>query len=215
MRGVLYLALLGAATSGHAEPARAGKVAAGPCAGPEVVSRYYRDTSRLLHPGYAITLRGTPSQVMRLSRWLDQIYAVPYGRDTLTAIMDSGNELTICHSTWALPSAGRTLAPVSRNLTNGRGEDVQILFDVRIPASGSHHVFDTGRKAIPYSAIHNLYHELAHARHLTRGTWRYFDSEGQAIAEENTFRRQLAQHQGTAEPELRAWVSGEQVWWPE
>jgi hypothetical protein len=38
----------------------------------------------------------------------------------------------------------------------------------------------------------NLYHELAHAMHKMQGTWRYFNSEQQAIEEENIFRQQLA-----------------------
>lgn len=44
--------------------------------------------------------------------------------------------------------------------------------------------------------IQNLYHELAHAMHMMKGTWRYFKSEKQAIEEENRFRRDLARMQG-------------------
>ena len=48
------------------------------------------------------------------------------------------------------------------------------------------------KQLIEYTAIQNLYHELAHAKHMMAGTWRYFDSERQAIEEENIFRRELA-----------------------
>ena len=72
---------------------------------------------------------------------------------------------------WALTAAGRTLAPVSRHLTNGRGEDVMILFDTRIPEQGSHHVFDSRGEPLAFTAVQNLFHELAHARHQTDGTW--------------------------------------------
>lgn len=50
-------------------------------------------------------------------------------------------------------------------------------------------VFNGRRELIQYTAVENLFHELAHARHKMNGTWRYFDSEKQAIEEENVFRR--------------------------
>jgi hypothetical protein len=39
------------------------------------------------------------------------------------------------------------------------------------------------------------------------GTWRYFDSESQAIEEENVFRRQLAEMNGSQVTE-RVWETG-------
>lgn len=178
------------------------------------VRRNYLDTSRYLIGERAVILEGSPSQVMRMSRWLDQIREIPIGRETLEAILDSGNHLILRHSEWALNSSGRTLAPLSANLTNGRGMDVEILFDARIPDDGSHTVFDTQRKAIEFTAIQNLFHELVHARHYANGTWRYFDSEGQAIEEENLFRRQLSEYRGIKQASLRADIDGIQVWWP-
>jgi hypothetical protein len=55
--------------------------------------------------------------------------------------------------------------------------------------------------------VENLFHELAHARHKMNGTWRYFDSERQAIEEENIFRRQSAQMNGSPVTE-RVWKTG-------
>lgn len=178
------------------------------------IHRNYHDTSRYTDMGRAIALEGTPEQIMRLTGWLDRIARVPYGRQTLQAIFNSGNRVTIRHSPWALSAAGRTLAPLSRGLTNGRGADVLILFDVRIPEQGSHHVFDRAGEPLAFTAVQNLFHELAHARHQTNGDWRYWDSEGQAIEDENRFRRQLAAGRGDPVPRARAGKDGEQTWWP-
>ena len=179
------------------------------------VRRHYLNTSKYLFSGYEVVLEASPSQIMRLSAWLDEIVRVPFGRETLEAIIDSGNQLTIRHSPWALHASGRTLAPVSRNLMNGHGEDVEILFDARIPEHGSHAVFDAAHNAIEFTAVQNLFHELVHARHLANGTWRYFDSEGQAIEEENLFRQQLGAYQNEGKAPLRAAVDGQQIWWPD
>jgi hypothetical protein len=163
---------------------------------------------------YAIRLQASPRNIIRLSRWLDEIFSVPHGKTMITDIIASGHRLLVRDSAWALNSSGRTLAPVSRNLTNGRGEDVVILFDARIPEQGSHWVFNRFGQRIEFTAVQNLFHELAHARHFMQGTWLYFDSEGQAIQEENLFRQQLAQYQGITEPALRAGIKGQQFWWP-
>ena len=179
------------------------------------VRRNYRNTSRTLQPDYAIVLEGSPGQIRRLSGWLDDIARTGIGASTLAAISNSGNILTIRHSEWALVASGRTHAPISAGLTDGRGENVLILFDARIPDSGSHVVFDRSRRPIAFSAVQNLFHELSHARHLTNGSWRYFDSEGQAIEEENQFRRELAARRGESTVELRFGKRGEQRWWPD
>jgi hypothetical protein len=157
--------------------------------------------------GGAIHIEGTPDQIRIFLRWLDQIAAVPKGSDTLEKIAASGHKLLIRHSKNALLSAGRTLTPMSANLINGKGESVQILFDAEIPDQGSHMVFDGRRRLIEYSAIQNLYHELAHAMHMMNGTWRYFKSERQAIEEENLFRKDLAAIQGK-KPAYRMRKSG-------
>ena len=87
---------------------------------------------------------------------------------------------------------------MSANLTNGKGESVTILFSAHIQDSGSHMVYNAQRMLIEYTAIQNLYHELAHAMHMMKGSWRYFASEKQAIEEENIFRRDLASIQNTS-----------------
>jgi hypothetical protein len=58
-------------------------------------------------------------------------------------------------------------------------------------------VYNSRNEPIEYTAIQNLYHELAHAMHMMNGSWRYFASERQAIEEENIFRSQLAQKLGS------------------
>jgi hypothetical protein len=179
------------------------------------VRRNYLNTSRFLVSSYAVSLEGTPQQVMRISAWLDEIGTLPIGRETLDAILASGNHLTIRHSQTALQASGRTLAPVTDDLTNGLGADVEILFDARIPEQGSHWVFDAAHNAIEFTAVQNLFHELAHARHLVNGTWRYFDSEGQAIEEENVFRMQASERRGLKQVSQRAAVDGRQIWWPD
>jgi hypothetical protein len=144
------------------------------------------------HFGESILLEGDGPQIARFEKWLDRIAQVPKGYATLKAIAESGHELTLRHATYAVASAGRTLAPMSADLTNGIGTSVTILFSAHIPDAGSHMVYNAQRQLIEYTAIQNLYHELAHAMHMMKGSWRYFASERQAIEEENAFRRDLA-----------------------
>jgi hypothetical protein len=96
---------------------------------------------------------------------------------------------------------------MSMNLINGNGESVEIRFNAEIPDGGSHMVYDGKGRLIEYTAVQNLYHELAHAAHKMNGTWRYFDSEKQAIEEENIFRSEQAAMQGR-KPKARFRKSG-------
>jgi hypothetical protein len=161
----------------------------------QVIRRYY-DDGLLKDFGTNIILVGCPKHVMQFTRWLDQIARVPKGWQTLWQISNTPHELVIRDSEHARLSAGRTLAPMTMDIINGVGDSVEIHFDARTRDSGSHMVYNARRDLIEYSAIQNLYHELAHAMHMMNGTWRYFDSEAQAIEEENIFRRQLAHIQG-------------------
>lgn len=142
--------------------------------------------------GFKIKLVGTPQQILRLKRWIDEISRVPKGNETLWAISRTQHTLTIFHSHHAVISSGRAGALMTANLYNGRGEDVEIKFNAEIPDHGSHWVFDRHRNPIEYTAVQNLYHEFAHAMHMMTGTWQYSNSEGSAIREENIFRRELA-----------------------
>ncbi len=150
----------------------------------------------------AINIIAPDQNKKRLLAWLDQIAQVDKGRQTLLAIILSGHQLTIKHSAIATLSAGRTIAPMTDDLINGKGASVTIIFDMNIPDSGSHQVYDDNIRLIEFNAIQNLYHELAHAMHQMNGTWRYFASEKQAIEEENIFRRELAISKGKT-PKLR------------
>ena len=175
---------------------------------------YYSDVSAFPISIHAIVLQGTQKQIARLTHWLDEIRKVPHGKKMIDDILLSGHQLLIRHSEWALQSSGRTLAPITDNLTNGKGEDVEIMFDTRIPEEGSHWVFDSHNQPIQFTAVENLFHELAHARHLTNGTWRYYNSEAQAIEEENIFRTQLAHKMGQKKVSLRMGKDGIQFWRP-
>lgn len=156
------------------------------------VSRRYYDDGILKGFGKNIVIVGTPEQIIKITRWLDQISFVPKGYDTLRSISNSAHELVIQHSDHALASAGRIRAAMTMSLINGNGDDVHIIFDAHIADSGSHMVYNHRRELIEYTATQNLFHELAHAMHMMNGTWRYFASEAQAIEEENIFRRQMA-----------------------
>jgi hypothetical protein len=174
------------------------------------VSRRYSDDGLLKTVGPNIVLQGTPEQIIKLTRWLDQIWLVPKGYQTLQKISDSGHELTIRHADHAILSAGRTAAPMTMDLINGVGAGVDIIFDTRIGDRGSHMVYNAQNDLIEYTAVQNLYHELAHAMHMMNGTWCYFASERQAIQEENIFRRQLARMLGSA-PTQRFRVRGVRI----
>lgn len=93
------------------------------------------------------------------------------------------------------------------NLTNGVVEDILIIFDATMEDRGTHRVFGTHDELIEFNAQQNLFYELAHAMHKMQGTWRYFDSEGQAIEEENEFRIDLAKI-NKEKPRLRYDVKG-------
>jgi hypothetical protein len=161
-----------------------------------VVSRRYFDDGFLKIFGANIVLKGHPDHIIKFTRWLDQIMLVPKGFQTLKSIADSGHELVIEHADVARISAGRTQGPMTMNLINGVGESVHIIFDARMDDIGTHMVYNGRKELIEYTAVQNLYHELAHAMHMMNGTWRYFASERQAIEEENIFRCQLAKIQG-------------------
>jgi len=157
--------------------------------------------------GKNISLQGNPQQVANLRKWIAQIASVPKGLNTLIDIQASGHKLFISHSDYSLVSSGRTAAPATSNLINGKGESVDISFNANIPDQGSHLVLSGDKRLIEYTAAQNLYHELAHALHMMNGSWRYFASERQAIEEENEFRRQLAEIQKRPFAE-RVYVSG-------
>ena len=160
--------------------------------------------------GLSISLHASQTQAERMRRWIYQIAATPKGLQTLQAIDRSGHKLMIKHSNYSLISSGKASAPMSTGLIDGRGESVDIYFNFNIPDSGSHLVFDTHRQPIEYTATQNLFHELAHAMHMMQGSWNYARSEQQAIAEENEFRRQQAQHRQTVFA-ARVFVSGEPI----
>jgi len=127
-------------------------------------------------------------QAVKFFHWLDQIVLTETGQKTIEAINQSNHQLTILHSNAALVSAGVTSAPMSSNLTNGKGESVEIKLYLDMESEGTNCVLGETGQYIRYTAIQNLFHELSHARHKMNGTWLYFASERQAIIEENKFR---------------------------
>lgn len=133
-------------------------------------------------------------RAVKLFRWLDLIKLTTIGKATLSNIENTPHQLIFYHSDHALNSAGTTGAPLTRNLTNGNGEDAYIKFYFDMTFSGSNCVLGQNGQYIEYTALQNLFHELSHARHKMNGTWLYFDSEGQAIREENQFRYEWSQY---------------------
>ena len=163
--------------------------------------------SKQLHIIQNIHLIGSTQQTQRFINWLDEIATTTKGQNTLAAIIRSGHTLTIRHSIKARLSAGRTIAPMTENLINKKGESVTIIFDADMPDTGSHRVYNRRFELIEFTALQNLYHELAHAMHQMQGTWRYFASEDQAIEEENIFREELAQKKQHKEEQSKPLVA--------
>lgn len=151
---------------------------------------YHTQTSTLIIQNIQIT--GTRAQQNSFIRWLNNIAETQKGRHTLNAIIQSGHQLQLIHSSHARLSAGRTIAPLTEDLINGQGASVRIIFDGNMNDRGSHVVYNEKSQFIEFTAQQNLFHELAHAVHQMNGTWRYFNSEAQAIEEENIFRQELA-----------------------
>ena len=172
-----------------------------------VLKRFYPNKTLGAEFCTNIELTGSLLHIAKFKFWLNEISRNPVGRETLLEIVRSGHTLSIAHADHARISAGRTMAPMTEKLINGQGESVEILFDGRITESGSHLVFNGEKELVEYTAVQNLFHELVHAKHKMKGTWRYFDSEGQAIEEENDFRAELARQQGKG-PTKRSWKTG-------
>ncbi|MET1254388.1 M91 family zinc metallopeptidase [Aliikangiella maris] len=131
-------------------------------------------------------------QAVKVFQWLDLIRLTNIGEATLNSIENSQHQLIIFHSDVALLSAGITGATLSENLTNGVGEDAYIKFFLDMDENGTNCILNENGHYVPYLAVHNLFHELIHAKHKMNGTWLYFNSERQAIKEENIFRIEWA-----------------------
>lgn len=144
----------------------------------------------------------------RFESWLTEIKKYPKGQETIEAIEKCDNAVTIKHASYARNSAGRASTFLSSNLTNGVGMPADILMDGTIPAKGSHVTFDQFGNDLEFTAVQNLFHELSHARHYACGTWRYFDSEGQAIEDENIFRTQQQMVAGVLDFRIRNGIEG-------
>ncbi|WP_210330365.1 M91 family zinc metallopeptidase [Aliikangiella sp. G2MR2-5] len=143
-------------------------------------------------------------QAVKLFDWLDKITLTESGEKLIDSIVNSSYSLLIHHSRSAYISAGVTGADISDNLINGVGASAYIKFFLDMDDRGSHCVLAmNGRDYIEYTALQNLYHELVHAKHKMRGSWLYFDSEGQAIREENVFRQEWAKYRFQKAPVLR------------
>lgn len=175
-----------------------------------IVYRYFTHPSLSNSFITNIVLQGNILHVAKFKHWLNAISLVPHGRKTLKEIVNSSHKLTITSKRSARVSAGRTIAAMTEKLINGEGDDVEIWFDGSILESGSHMVYNSQRKLVEYTAIENLFHELVHAKHKMKGTWLYFDSEGQAIREENIFRSEYNKMLGKP-PNERTYKTGKPV----
>jgi hypothetical protein len=90
----------------------------------------------------------------------------------LQAIQNSGHTLTIKHSVSARLSSGRTIAPMTQNITNGAGDNVTIIFYADMDDSGTHRVFGVRNELIEFNLWQNIYHKIAHSMHQMQGPWR-------------------------------------------
>lgn len=158
--------------------------------------------------GQSFVYSGDAAFYLRALDLLQEVESYEVGREMIAAIESHDNQVEIIHAPFYRSSAGVTGAPMTQNLTNGVGEDVYIKMDFTIPDHGSHVVYNANGKEIEFTALQNFFHELSHARHKSGGTWRYFDSEGQAIEDENELRREQASRAGV-EPLLRSGMDGE------
>ncbi len=147
--------------------------------------------------GMPVVVENT-EQLVKTLRWLDRIFSTPTGYETLRAIQSCGSRVTVRHSRLATPGAGITRAVASSNLWNGIGVHAEILINLEMSDQGEHRVRGMYQDVIEFTADQNLMHELSHARHKSCGTEYARDPEYQAIRDENNYRRDLAQAQGSS-----------------
>lgn len=155
-----------------------------------LVERYLDSTENCHELELRLYICGEDRHLRRLESWIVTVRGLSIGADTLDHISNSGHKLLIMHSAPSLGAGGKTLAPLSSRLTNGIGADAVIQMNLDMPEQGSHLVSNRHKTLIPFTAIQNFFHELSHARHKMNGQWRIYDSEGQAIDDENLFRQQ-------------------------
>ncbi|MBY0385289.1 hypothetical protein K2X05_09035 [bacterium] len=155
---------------------------------------------------------GTDEQKQIIHTLISRVREYSFGEETWAAIAFSGKNLMIGHSAPAVSTAGRTLAPLTTALGDGRGASCVILFNFDIPESGSHRVGGMNQEWVEFTKLKNFFHELMHAKDQMNGTWQSYRSEQQAIEGENTFRLQL----NPSKMNLRSmdYEKGEQIWFP-
>lgn len=137
---------------------------------------------------------GAKPQREQLFRWLGLIAQTKVGKQFLEEIGAAKSCLLIVHDDHylTLSVAGRTQFEATSAVTDGRGSDAVILFNFSIPDEGAHLVWGSNHEMIAFDADTNLFHELAHAKHVMNGTFvnKY---EVQAISDENQYRRERAE----------------------
>jgi hypothetical protein len=153
------------------------------------------------------------TQLARVHEWLTEVAKTKIGNETLEKIESCGNTVYLRHKPESLAAGGTTEIELSRKMRNGEGVDAHIAMHLGIPDSGSHVVYDINHNEISFNALENFFHELAHARHAACGTLNIFNTEGQAIADENRFRLERANALGVP-AQKRAFVEGKQIWYP-
>lgn len=134
------------------------------------------------------TFCGSDNHRKKFIFYVSEITKTKIGIETYSALLESQKKIVVLHSKYAVNSAGKTLAELTRNLVNGVGTDVVIEMNFDVPKSGSHMVVSTLGDLIPFTFTQNLMHELAHARYKATGFWQWTNSEAQAIVDENKFR---------------------------
>lgn len=155
---------------------------------------------------------GTDSQKIIIQDLIAKVREYSFGEETWTSIAFSGKNLMIGHLASAISTAGKTLAPLTTALQDGRGASCVILFNFNIPESGSHRVGGKNQEWVEFTKLQNFFHELMHAKDQMNGTWQAHRAEQQAIEGENIFRMEL----NSSKMNLRSmdYEKGEQIWFP-
>lgn len=182
-----------------------------------LVDSYLAQTSDCRLLDFYLYFCGSTAHEERVMGWIENVRETAIGRETLAAIQSSGHRLLIMHDVHSVGTAGKTLAPLSFDLSNGVGRECVIQMHLDMPDTGTHIVTSVDSGLILFTAKVNFFHELSHARHKMSGTWLAVDSEGQAVADENIYRRESAEIEGVIDVPLRdlKFVDGDQrVWFP-
>ncbi len=173
---------------------------------------YAKDRSDCEQKFESVFICGSTLHQLEIIHLIQQARKYPIGEEIWQDIKNSGKRLLIAHSEGAVTFAGKSLAPMTSALSDGRGASAVILFNFEIPITGSHRVGGTQQEWTEFTKIQNFFHELVHARNYMAGVTQLYYLEEQVIETENIFRFQST----PLNLNLRSLdhAKGEQIWFP-